>query len=73
MSRALVTAKAIAHRLWLVYHRCHCFTVCDETGCWGECRICGKRFGFVSRDLLRQIADTDFDAELRKGGIVTNE
>ena len=26
----------------------------DETGVWGECVKCGKRAGFISRDVLRR-------------------
>ena len=26
----------------------------DDTGAWGECVKCGKRAGFISRDVLRR-------------------
>lgn len=37
----------------------------DETGCWGECGLCGKRTGFVDRAALRSIADHEVD-KIRK-------
>ena len=32
----------------------------DDTGVWGECTICGKRAGFVSREELRSYAGAFF-------------
>lgn len=32
-------------------------TESDGTGCWGECIICQKRVGFVSRAALRALCD----------------
>lgn len=31
----------------------------DETGCWGECQLCGKRVGFVDRATLRAYCDAE--------------
>jgi hypothetical protein len=42
------------------FHRCQ--TMSDDSGCWGECVKCGKRFGFVSRADLRACADREYDA-----------
>lgn len=42
---------------------CHTFsTESDETGCWGQCSICQKRVGFVSRAELRRYADAEAEA-----------
>ena len=44
-----------------------CFTFrtqSDDTGCWGECSICQKKVGFVSREALRRYADQEIDAAL---------
>jgi hypothetical protein len=38
----------------------------DNTGVWGECAICGKRTGFVSRASLRAYADQEVDAEIAR-------
>jgi len=32
----------------------------DDTGVWGECTVCGKRVGFVSRETLRSYAGAIF-------------
>lgn len=32
----------------------------DDTGIWGECSVCGKRVGFVSREELRRYAGAIF-------------
>lgn len=37
-------------------------TASDDTGCWGECEICHKRVGFVSREQLRRFADAEYFA-----------
>lgn len=34
---------------WQFWHRHVCLTRSDGTGVWGECVVCGERFGFVSR------------------------
>lgn len=31
----------------------------DEGGCWGECVLCQKRAGFVSRAVLRAYIDRE--------------
>jgi hypothetical protein len=39
---------------------CHTFMQqSDESGCWGECSICGKRVGFVDGTTLRRFADAE--------------
>lgn len=32
----------------------------DDTGFWGECTICGKRAGFVTKEELRRYAGALF-------------
>lgn len=32
----------------------------DDTGLWGECTICGKRAGYVTREQLRSYAGAIF-------------
>jgi hypothetical protein len=44
------------------WHACECRTMHDDTGSWGECVICHKRYGFVSRERLNKIADEDLEA-----------
>lgn len=39
-------------------------TQSDETGCWGECTICGKRVGFVDRATLRRFTDAEYEREM---------
>lgn len=39
------------------FHRCH--TMSDATGCWGECIVCGDKFGFVSRKELMAYCDAE--------------
>lgn len=39
---------------------CPCIPMSDETGCWGECLHCGKRYGFVDRATLRAYADAEY-------------
>lgn len=43
---------------------CPCRPASDDTGCWGECIHCGKRFGFVDRATLRAYADREIEAAL---------
>lgn len=38
---------------------CACRPESDETGCWGECVTCGRRFGFVDRATLRARCDAE--------------
>ena len=38
----------------------------DDTGCWGECIRCGKRFGFVEREALRKYIDEEVEIELAR-------
>ncbi len=40
---------------------CPCAPEDDETGCWGECIHCGRRFGFVDRATLRAYADREYE------------
>jgi hypothetical protein len=57
---------SLIERLW-VWLRCKC-AMCpcvpmdDDTGCWGQCVTCGKRFGFVTREQLRRYADHELKA-----------
>jgi hypothetical protein len=39
-------------------------TESDDTGAWGECSLCGKRVGFVSRADLRAFADAEYEREM---------
>lgn len=57
-------------KILCLLNRCRTFvTQCDDTCCWGECSICGKRVGFVSRDDLRRYADAEYAARAHlKGG-----
>lgn len=52
------------------WHIHRCTSESDDTGCWGECIICHRRFGFVTRSELRAFADRQIEqrliAELRK-------
>lgn len=41
---------------------CMCVPMDDETGCWGECVTCGKRFGFFTREQLHRYADRELKA-----------
>lgn len=43
---------------------CACRPANDDTGCWGECVTCGRRAGFVSREVLRRYLDRE-DSALR--------
>jgi hypothetical protein len=43
-------------KFW-TWHRCRCRTQSDDTGCWGECVICHKRYGFVTRAELRAFSE----------------
>jgi hypothetical protein len=45
-------------------HRCR--TEGDDTGCWGECIVCGQRFGFVTREDLRAYADREVNRLIRE-------
>lgn len=47
------------------WHTHKCRTEFDDTGCWGECIVCHRRFGFVTRAELRAYADREI--ELRTG------
>lgn len=38
-------------------HRCR--TEWDNEGIWGECIVCGRRFGYVTREQIRAYADAD--------------
>jgi len=38
---------------------CGCTTQSDDTGCWGECATCHRRFGFVDRATLRRACDRE--------------
>lgn len=42
----------------------------DDTGCWGECTICGKRASFVDRATLRAFADAEYEAARAKAEAV---
>jgi D-alanyl-D-alanine dipeptidase len=44
----------------------------DETGCWGQCVDCGKRFGFVSRRVLASYADL-IETQERHRAVVRSE
>jgi hypothetical protein len=46
------------------WHRHQCRTMADLTGCWGECIVCGERFGFVTRAELRAYCDRDIGERL---------
>jgi len=39
------------------FHRCQ--TQSDDTGIWGECITCHRRFGYVTRVQLRAYADRE--------------
>ena len=40
---------------------CQTFTtMSDDSGCWGECTLCGKRVGFVDRPTLRAFAENEW-------------
>ncbi|MBZ9759432.1 hypothetical protein LB553_00835 [Mesorhizobium sp. CA8] len=46
---------------------CQTFTTqSDDTGCWGECTLCGKRVGFVDRATLRAFADAEYLREMAR-------
>lgn len=47
------------------FHRCT--TEFDETGCWGECITCHRRFGFVTRAEIRAYTDMEVEAAIRHG------
>lgn len=45
--------------------RCRmCKPTFDDSGCWGECVICHKRHGFVSRADLRSYLDREQAAQV---------
>jgi hypothetical protein len=43
-------------------HMCPCRPASDDTGCWGECIHCGRRYGFVDRATLRRFVDAEYAA-----------
>lgn len=43
-----------------------CRPASDDTGCWGECIHCSRRYGFVDRATLRRIADAEWAREQAK-------
>lgn len=46
-------------------------TAFDDTACWGECTICGRRSGEVSREALRRCAEAEErDRRLQNGGSI---
>lgn len=45
---------------------CPCRPASDETGCWGECIYCGKRFAFIDRATLRAFADREMAEEINR-------
>ncbi len=38
----------------------------DDHGCWGECDLCGKRIGYVTRAALRRYADAEYAADEKR-------
>lgn len=49
-----------------LFHMCPHAPASDDTGCWGECVICGKRAGFVGRATLRRACDREYEQELKR-------
>ena len=43
-----------------------CVTNSDDSGVWGECVRCHKRFGFIDRMTLRNYADAEHEARMLK-------
>ena len=43
-----------------------CVSCSDETGFWGECVHCHKRFGFVAREKMGRIIDRQIRERLIK-------
>lgn len=55
-------------KFW-TWHLCKCYTQSDNDGVWGECVICHKRYGYVTREELRSYCDRELDIALRKAGV----
>lgn len=56
-------------RLICLLRSCPFKAASDDTGCWGECTICGRRAGFVSRAVLRAWIEREVEIEkARRGG-----
>lgn len=45
-----------------------CTTNSDDSGVWGECVRCHRRFGFVDRATLRRFADAEYARSLLPTG-----
>ena len=48
------------------WHRHRCYAKWDDTGCWGECVVCNRRFGFVTREELRRYCDAEINAAMKR-------
>lgn len=60
--RAQVGSSAIvafAARQYCKLGNCPCRMAEDENGMWGECIRCGKRVGYIDREILRKFADAE--------------
>lgn len=57
--RAMADKRSHFRRLVLCrLHLCQTFqTASDDDGSWGECVLCGKRAGYVSRKALRRYGE----------------
>lgn len=54
-----MTSQRVKPYPWCFLGLCGHVAASDETGCWGQCRKCGNRAGFVSRAALRRYADAE--------------
>jgi len=61
MSETASERRSAFRKVLCFFSLCETFrTQSDDTGCWGECEICGKRVGFVDRATLRAFADAEY-------------
>lgn len=50
----MTARKSIFRRIACALGRCPCRTADNDTHIWGECTICGEKFGVVSREFVRR-------------------
>lgn len=57
----------LLRRIVCAFGACQTFsTQSDDSGVWGECHVCGKQVGFVTREELRRYCDQEVEAEMAR-------
>lgn len=58
----------LLRRMFLCWHSgCPFVAKSDDNGCWGECTVCGKEVGYVTRAAIRRYIEAEESAKARGG------